>query len=93
VVDLTMSRPAYQQQAERVAARRDKLARKVAATNPDSEGEISSAAADSTSTGDALTAAAVPTAVGKTAPGGRRRGHGGSKNSRPSGKAGRSSRR
>ncbi|MGA9311956.1 MAG: protein translocase subunit SecF [Pseudonocardiaceae bacterium] len=93
VVDLTMSRPAYQQQAERVTARRDKLARKVAATNPDSEGEISSAAADSTSTGDALTAAAVPTAVGKTAPGGRRRGHGGSRNSRPSGKAGRSSRR
>jgi len=92
VVDLTMGRPAYRQQAERVAARREKLARK-AATNPDPAGETASAAADSTSTGDALPAAAVPTAVGKTAPGGRRRGHAGSKNSRPSGKAGRSSRR
>ncbi|MFN2479716.1 MAG: protein translocase subunit SecF [Pseudonocardiaceae bacterium] len=91
VVDLTMGRPAYRQQAERVAARREKLARK-AATNPDREGATASTAADSTtSTGDALPTAAVPTAVGKTAPGGRRRGQPGAKNSRPSGKAGRSS--
>jgi len=92
VVDLTMGRPAYRQQAERVAARREKLARKTA-TNPEPEGETASTAADSTSTADALTPAAVPTAVGKTAPGGRRRGHPGAKSSRPSGKAGRSSRR
>ena len=92
VVDLTMGRPAYRQQAERVAARREKLARKTA-TNPEPEGETASTAADSTSTADALTPAAVPTAVGKTAPGGRRRGHPGAKSSRPSGKAGRASRR
>ena len=92
VVDLTMGRPAYRQQAERVAARREKLSRKAAA-NADREGETVSSAADSTSTGDVFTTAAVPGAVGKTAPGGRRRGHPGGKNSRPSGKAGRSSRR
>jgi preprotein translocase subunit SecF len=92
VVDLTMGRPAYRQQAERVAARREKLSRKAAA-NADREGETVSSAADSTSTGDVFTTAAVPTAVAKTAPGGRRRGHPGGKNSRPSGKAGRSSRR
>ena len=92
VVDLTMGRPAYRQQAERVAARREKLSRKAAA-NADHEGETVSSAADSTSTGEVFTTAAVPTAVAKTAPGGRRRGHSGGKNSRPSGKAGRSSRR
>ena len=92
VVDLTMGRPAYRQQAERVAARREKLSRKAAA-HADREGETVSSAADSTSTGDVFTTAAVPGAVGKTAPGGRRRGHPGGKNSRPSGKAGRSSRR
>jgi preprotein translocase subunit SecF len=92
VVDLTMGRPAYRQQAERVAARREKLSRKAAA-NADHEGETVSSAADSTSTGEVFTTAAVPTAVAKTAPGGRRRGHPGGKNSRPSGKAGRSSRR
>jgi preprotein translocase subunit SecF len=92
VVDLTMGRPAYRQQAERVAARREKLSRKAAA-NADHEGETVSSAADSTSTGEVFTTAAVPTAVAKTAPGGRRRGHPGAKNSRPSGKAGRSSRR
>jgi preprotein translocase subunit SecF len=92
VVDLTMGRPAYRQQAERVAARREKLSRKAAA-NADHEGETVSSAADSTSTGEVFTTAAVPTAVAKTAPGGRRRGHAGGKNSRPSGKAGRSSRR
>jgi preprotein translocase subunit SecF len=90
VVDLTMGRPAYRQQAERVAARREKLSRKAAA-NADHEGETVSSAADSTSTGEVFTTAAVPTAVAKTAPGGRRRGHPGGKNSRPSGKAGRSS--
>jgi hypothetical protein len=68
------------------------LSRKAAA-NADREGETVSSAADSTSMGDVFTTAAVPTAVAKTAPGGRRRGHPGGKNSRPSGKAGRSSRR
>jgi preprotein translocase subunit SecF len=92
VVDLTMGRPAYRQQAERVAARREKLSRK-AATDADRESETASSAAHSTPAGDAFTTAAVPSAVGKTAPGGRRRGHPGGKNSRPSGKAGRSSRR
>ena len=92
VVDLTMGRPAYRQQAERVAARREKLSRKAAA-HADREGETVSSAADSTSTGDVFTTAAVPAAVGKSSPGGRRRGHPGGKNSRPSGKAGRSSRR
>ncbi len=92
VVDLTMGRPAYRQQAERVAARREKLSRK-AATDADRESETASSAADSTPAGDAFTTAAVPTAAGKTAPGGRRRGHPGGKTSRPSGKAGRSSRR
>jgi preprotein translocase subunit SecF len=91
VVDLTMGRPAYRQQAERVAARREKLARKAAA-NPEPEGETAATAADmATPTGDALSAAGVHTTVGKTAPGGRRRGQPGGKNSRPSGKAGRSS--
>jgi preprotein translocase subunit SecF len=92
VVDLTMGRPAYRQQAERVAARREKLSRK-AVTDADRGGETASSAADSTATGDGFTTAAIPTAVGKTSPGGRRRGHPGGKNSRPSGKAGRSSRR
>jgi preprotein translocase subunit SecF len=93
VVDLTMGRPAYRQQAERVAARREKLARKAAA-NPEREDEAASIAANiTTPTGDASTAARVATSVGKTAPGGRRRGQPGGKNSRPSGKAGRSSSR
>jgi len=94
VVDLTMRRPAYRQQAERVAARREKLARKAAA-NSEREGEIpaipSTATGTTTPTGDALGSAGVPTKVGKTVPSGRRRGQPAAKSSRPSGKAGRSS--
>jgi preprotein translocase subunit SecF len=95
MVDLTMRRPAYQQQAERVAQRREKLARKTAATS-EREGEtpLESPRADSTTpAGDALASAGVPTKVGKTAPAGRRRGQPAGKSSRPSGKAGRSSAR
>lgn len=75
-VDLTMRRPAYRQQAERVAQRREKLARNTTTPAP---------------AGDALSSAGVSTKVGKTAPSGRRRGHPATKSSRPSGKAGRSS--
>lgn len=97
VVDLTMRKPAYRQQAERVAQRREKLARKNAA-NSEREGKIpsesssdSAVGATSTTTpvGDALSPAGVPTKVGKTAPSGQRRGHPATKSSRPSGKAGR----
>ncbi|MDQ2789879.1 MAG: protein translocase subunit SecF, partial [Actinomycetota bacterium] len=91
VVDLTMGRPAYRQQAERVAARREKLARKAAAS-PEGAGETASPTPDSTApTGDSLTSAGASTTVGKAAPAGRRRGHPGGKNNRPSGKAGRPS--
>ena len=95
VVNLTMRRPVYQQQAERVAQRREKLARKTAAS-AEREGEpLRQPPRDdsATSAGDALASAGVPTKVGKTAPVGRRRGHPAGKSSRPSGKAGRSSRR
>ena len=90
VVDLTMRRPEYRQQAERVAARREKLARKAAASPDDVDGTASKAAV-TTPTGGALTPTGAPTTVGRTAPGGRRRGQPGGKSSRPSGKAGRSS--
>ncbi|MGH3864594.1 MAG: protein translocase subunit SecF [Pseudonocardiaceae bacterium] len=95
VVDLTMGRPAYRQQAERVAQRREKLARKTAASS-EREGKIPSEiplgpTSTTTPAADALSSAGVPTKVGKTVPSGRRRGHPGAKSSRPSGKAGRSS--
>jgi preprotein translocase subunit SecF len=84
VVDLTMRRPAYQQQAQRVAQRREKLARK-ATTSTDRPDESPATAA-------AMPPAAnVPAKIGKPAPAGRRRGHPAGKNTRPSGKAGRSS--
>ena len=83
VVDLTMRRPAYRQQAERVAQRREKLSRKASA----------SAEADTphqqSHTGDGANAPGLPAKGGKSAPAGRRRGHPAGKASRPSGKAGR----
>jgi preprotein translocase subunit SecF len=90
VVDLTMRRPAYRQQAERVALRRDKLARKAtpATSGPGGgEGETSGRSAD-----DAVTAPGTPTGS-KGPAAGRRRGQPVGKSNRPSGKAGRSARR
>jgi preprotein translocase subunit SecF len=93
MVDLTMRRPVYQQQAERVAQRREKLARK-ATVNSEREGETASALTRSTTAAeDAPFAASVSTKAAKTAPAGRRRGQPAGKNSRPSGKTGRSSSR
>jgi preprotein translocase subunit SecF len=90
VVDLTMRRPEYRQQAERVAQRRAKLARKVTNAEPDSVGEPSGD--DPTIVaGDAPTTAPVlPPKSGRSAPAGRR-GQPVGKSKRPSGKAGRSS--
>lgn len=91
MVDLTMRRPAYRQQAERVAQRREKLARKATANQDDDEAP-SVTTDPGTRAQDAMAAAAgVPARVGKTAPVGRRRGRPTGKSSRPSGKAGRSS--
>ena len=90
VVDFTMSRPAYRQQAERVAARREKLARKAM---PATSGEDS--AADQTSTEDQTSGQdshGDSTSSAKGAPVAPRRQPAG-KSNRPSGKAGRSSRR
>ena len=83
IVDLTMRRPAYQQQAERVLQRRDKLARKNQVTVPDSD----SPGADPGSATPAGESLAVTNGPGKA---GRRRGQQpAGKSSRPSGKAGR----
>lgn len=93
VVDLTMRRPAYRQQAERVAQRREKVARKAAASS-EREGETPRQGPVGESTpqpGDALASAGVPTRIGKTAPAGGRRARPTGKSRRPSGKAGRSS--
>ncbi len=87
IVDLTMRRPVYQQQAERVAQRREKLARKDTSKLED---EALSATGPRTGTADGM-AAGTPARVGKTAPAGRRRGQPAGKSGRPSGKAGRSS--
>ncbi len=87
MVDLTMRRPAYRQQAERVIQRREKLASKTASSS-EREDEVSSTTGPQTRT--AGMAAGVPARVGKTAPAGRRRGHPAGKSGRPSGKAGRS---
>lgn len=85
VVDLTMRRLDYRQQAERVSQRREKLARKATANaeSPD--------ATPSTATTSTPVAANVAAKVGKTTAAGRRRGQPAGKNSRPSGKAGRTS--
>jgi preprotein translocase subunit SecF len=90
VVDLTMRRPVYRQQAERVAQRREKLARKATANHDD---EVPAATTGSgTRAQDTMAAVAgVPARVGKTAPVGRRRGRPTGKSGRSSGKASRSS--
>ncbi len=92
MVDLTMLRPAYQQQAERVALRREKLARK---SSPATEGEATTSegavsSVDSVRSGDSVT---DPPKGTKTSTAARRRGQPAGKSSRPSGKAGRSARR
>ncbi len=87
MVDLTMRRPAYRQQAERVAQRREKLARK-APSDSEPEDEVASMTGPRASAADGM-AAGVPARVGKTAPAGRRRGQPAGKSGRPSGKAGR----
>ena len=90
VVDFTMRRPAYQQQAERVALRRQKLTRKPTAS-PDGEAPGQHPSGEVTTTaGDPVT---VPSKQVKSAPAGRRRGQPTGKSSKPSGKAGRSSHR
>lgn len=102
VVDFTMRRPAYQQQAERVALRRvkldreklsrEKLGRKSTAS-PDGEAPGQSPSGEAMSTaGDTV---AMPSKQAKSTPAGRRRGQptGKSNRPRPSGKAGRSSSR
>ncbi|MGH3934532.1 MAG: protein translocase subunit SecF [Pseudonocardiaceae bacterium] len=91
MVDLTMRRPAYRQQAERVAQRREKLASKASSIG-DSADDAASTPGPQTGVADGM-AAGVPARVGKTAMGARRRGHPAGKSGRPSGKAGRSSRR
>jgi preprotein translocase subunit SecF len=84
MVDLTMRRPAYQQQAERVAQRREKLTRKATAA---SERQDAISSTTTTPTEDAPATTGVPTKVGKTAPLGRQHGHPVGKNSRPSSRA------
>jgi preprotein translocase subunit SecF len=96
MVDLTMRRPAYRQQAERVAQRREKLARKAMSEGGSAEGETPGQhpRADSTNApGEPMSSPGTPTKSSKSAPAGRRRGQPAGKSNRPSGKAGRSSSR
>ena len=92
VVDLTMRRPVYQQQAERVALRREKLARKAATANLEDEGGKPSQPprgdAD-TPAEDAPVGNGAPAKVGKATPARRRHGQPAGRSGRPSGKAGR----
>ncbi|MGH3937338.1 MAG: protein translocase subunit SecF [Pseudonocardiaceae bacterium] len=92
LVDLTMRNPRYQEQAERVAQRRAKLAAKVAGAG-ESDGDSprsSTPAAVGTRREESIAAAAgVPARVGKSLSG-RPRGRPAGKGSRPSGKTGRS---
>jgi preprotein translocase subunit SecF len=87
MVDLTMLRPAYQQQAERVALRRQKLARK---SHEGSESESPSQQPSSEPTIPAKDTVTAPSKGVKGTPAGRRRGQPAGKSNRPSGKAGRS---
>ncbi|HEU0088101.1 MAG TPA: protein translocase subunit SecF [Pseudonocardiaceae bacterium] len=85
LVDLTMRKPAYQQQAARVAQRRARLPGKVSAGEPDEPG-----LAEGTRREESLAAAAgVPVRVGKTAPAGRPRARPLGKSAKPTGKASR----
>jgi preprotein translocase subunit SecF len=87
MVDLTMRRPAYRQQAERVAQRREKLASKASSAD-----EPSSTPGTQTGVADGM-AVGVPARVGKAGLSARRRGRPTGKSGRPSGKAGRPSSR
>jgi len=90
LVDLTMRRPDYRQQAERVAQRREKLTDK--APGAGGPGETGMATPAGTRREESMAAAAgVPARVGKSTPAGRPRGRPSGKDGRPSGKAGRSS--
>lgn len=89
LVDLTMRKPAYQQQAHRVAQRRGKLATRAAAGAGTEDGGAPSDAADKRREDAMAAASSVPTRVGKTAPAGRSRGRAMGKSNRPSGKSGR----
>ncbi|MDQ4105463.1 MAG: protein translocase subunit SecF [Actinomycetota bacterium] len=92
VVDLTMRRPVYQQQAERVALRREKLARKAATANlEDEDGTPSQRPRGDADTPaeDAPVGNGAPAKVGKAAPARRRHGQPAGRSGRPSGKAGR----
>lgn len=89
VVDLTMRRPAYRLQAERVAQRREKLARKATAPQEGDESPAETTSPAGRPQDTVATAARVPARVGKTAPAGGRRGRPTGKSGRPSGRAGR----
>jgi preprotein translocase subunit SecF len=98
VVDLTMRKPAYQQQAQRVRQRRETLARKAAAAPaaavPLPEDDVpgtddESLAAEQRRERALAAAASVPDRVGKSGPAARRQRPGG-KAGRPSGKKRRS---
>ncbi|MPZ65036.1 MAG: protein translocase subunit SecF [Pseudonocardiaceae bacterium] len=92
LVDLTMRRTDYRQQADRVQQRRANASRKAGEPAPPEEA-AATASGGKPGRERALTAAGVPDRMGKTAPGGRaqsgrsERG----KPGRPSGKAGRPS--
>jgi preprotein translocase subunit SecF len=89
VVDLTMRSPAYRQQAQRVAQRREKLARKAAGSEQEVAGPSPSDAEDVAPTASPTSPAASTSTSSITPP--RRRGQPAGKSGRPSGKAGRSS--
>ncbi len=92
LVDLTMRRTDYRQQASRVVQRRTTAGRKTGEPVPSDEGAVTATSARP-GRERALTAAGVPDRVGKTAPaGGAQSGRSGrGKPGRPSGKAGRPS--
>lgn len=97
LVDLTMRRPSYRQQADRVAQRRAKLAAKVAGvedlgrdSHQDPQKPSTAAGAGTRREESIAAAAGVPARVGKSGSAGRPRGRPAGKGGRPSGKAGRS---
>jgi preprotein translocase subunit SecF len=91
VVDLTMRSPAYRLQAQRVAQRREKLARKAAGSEQEVAGLSPSDAEDAPTASPRSPAA--PTSTSSLTPPRRRGQPAAGKSGRPSGKAGRSSER
>lgn len=91
LVDLTMRRADYRQQADRVAQRRTTASRR--AGEPVEEGAASTANSGQAGRERALTASGVPDRVGKAAPTGRSKSSRADRGAagRPSGKAGRPS--